>query len=53
MQFRPDINDCEGLILAHSHGLAGNGLPREMTRTLIDAFIQNGFSNWFARPLIR
>ena len=45
MQFRAfDINDCEGLILAHSHRLAGQRIAKgsQLTRTLIDAFIQNG-----------
>ena len=45
MQFRAfDINDCEGLILAHSHRLAGQRISKgsQLTRTLIDAFIQDG-----------
>ena len=45
MQFRAfDINDCEGLILAHSHRLAGQRIAKgsQLTRTLIDAFIQHG-----------
>ena len=30
MQFRAfDINDCEGLILAHSHRLAGQRIAKE------------------------
>ena len=43
MQFRAfDINDCEGLILAHSHRLASQRIAKgsQLTRTLIDAFIQ-------------
>ena len=45
MQFRAfDINECEDLILAHSHRLAGQRIAKgsRLTRTLIDAFIQNG-----------
>ena len=45
MQFRAfDINECEGLILAHSHRLAGRRIAKgsQLTRTLIDVFIQHG-----------
>ena len=45
MQFRAfDINDCEGLILAHSHRLANKRIAKgsQLTRTLVDAFMKDG-----------
>ena len=45
MQFRAfDINDCEGLILAHSHRLASKRIAKgsQLTRTLVDAFMKDG-----------